>query len=71
MNVCLVEGSGRDFKFSCLDTLVDSSAVFFVGCEDVLYNGEDSQFDYWLCLIGNWYVENSCKRLDFSCNMIL
>ena len=71
MNVCLVEGVGCDFESSCLDALVDSTSVFFVGCKDVLYNGEDSQFDYWLCLIGNWYVEDGCRRLNSSCNMIL
>ena len=54
MDICLVEEIGRDFELSLFDALVDSTSVFFVGCEDVLNNGEDSQFDYWMCLIGNW-----------------
>ena len=70
MDICLVEGVGRDFELCLFDALIDSSAVIFVGCKDVLNNGENSQFDYWLCLIGNWCVEGRCKRFNYSCKMV-
>ena len=70
MNVCLIEGIGCDFDSSCLDTLVDSTTVFFVSRKDVLYNREDSQFDYGLCLIGKLVCRDRCKRFNCSCNKI-
>ena len=69
MEVCLVEGISRDLESSFFDTLVDSTAVLFVGSKDVLNNGANSQFDNWLCLIGNWCVEGRYKRFNCSCNM--
>ena len=71
MSVCLVEGIGCDIEFSLFDTLVDSTAVLLVGCKDILYNRDDSQFDYWLCLIGNWCVGVGVRGFNCSCNMIL